>query len=121
MKREKLYLFQAFLVAQINNLAIYPLIMVILTISDSLFLHMRPGILLWMIFGLVPFSLYLMRYYLPRFIPFVAAHIGIVAFIFGVTFFAGKYPLGMLQCFQSPVNRVLFVLVTLFLRMVVSM
>ncbi len=114
MKRNRIYFFQELLIAQINNLIFFPLAMTIVTLFKDLVAPVRPSMLLWMICGLVPLLLYLLRCRLTKFVPFMAAHAGVVVMVFFFTSFSAHIPLEIFQTFQSPVNRVLFVMMALY-------
>lgn len=114
MKRNRIYFYQELLITQINNLIFFPLAMTIVTLFRDLVAPIRPSMLLWMLCGVIPLLLYLIRCRLTKFVPFIGAHVGVMVFIFGFTKFAVNIPLEIFQTFQSPVNRALFVIMAFF-------
>jgi len=114
MKRDKIYFFQEFLITQINNLIFYPFAMTIVTLFADLEEPIRPSMLLWMVCGFLPLVLYLVRCKVSKFLPFSAAHIGLVASVFLFSKFAVFVPLESFQSFQCFTNQVLFVIMAIY-------
>lgn len=113
MKHSKIYLLQEILVAQINNLILYPIGLTIVMLFKDLTSPVRPSLTLWILCGFLFTFFYLARCRAKNFISFMAIHLAVIAFIIFICKASAWIPLGSFQTLQNGVNR--FMLIAVFI------
>lgn len=113
MKHSKIYLLQEMLVAQINNLILYPIVLTLVMLFKDLTAPVRPSLTLWILCGFLFTFFYLARCRAKNFISFMAVHIAVIAFIIFLCQASAWIPLSIFQTLQNGVNR--FMLIAVFI------
>lgn len=105
MKQDRLYFIQELLIIQINNLILYPLILMFVTLLRAFAVPVRTSMVLWMVCGTLPIILYWARCHIKKFIPFILVHMVVLGVAVLIACFGADIPLPIFQTLDNGVNR----------------
>lgn len=125
IKRNNIYVLHEFLITQMNYLAFYPLILAICVLFKDIFPITAPiSLIQWMLLGIIPFGLYIVRCHVKQFLPFLLLHCAAIALFFLLPACYGRFPWSFFLAWQNPLIRVLalitgcgFVIYSMYLRL----
>ena len=81
-KTERITLLREFLVTQMNHWILFPLYSMFAVVLSDIIGTGKPHILLWLVLGIVPFSLYLGRCMLQKFRSLFVSHVCVILIMF---------------------------------------